>query len=98
MTFIFKSHGKHYFTSDAYLHISLDGESQRLTTINTHKGLLMYTPLCFGIASSAGVFRRIIDQLIHGISKKVAYFDDILFTEQFMEEHNSNLNAVLKRL
>ena len=50
----------------------------------------MYTRLCFGIASSPGVFQRIIDQLIH--------LDDILIPEQTMEKHNSNLRADLKRL
>ena len=79
--------------SDTYLQVLLDKESQRLTTINTHKGLFMYTRLCFGIASSPGVFQQIIDQLIQGISKTVAYLNDILISGQTMEEH-----VVLKRL
>ena len=74
--------GGRYFTrldlSDAYLQVPLDEESQKLTTINTHKVLFMYTRLCFGNASSPGVFQRIIDQLIQGIPRTVAYLDDIL--------------------
>ena len=97
-----KVSGGHYFTrmdlSDAYLQVPLDEESQKLTTINTHKGIFMYTRLCFGIASSPGVFQRIIDQLIQGIPKTVAYLDDILISGQTMEEHNRNLRAVFKRL
>ena len=58
---------------DAYLHVPLDEELPRLTIINIHKGLFMYTRLCFGIASSPGIFQRIIDQLIQGIPKTVAY-------------------------
>ncbi len=58
----------------------------------------MYTLLCFGIASSPGVFQRIIDQLIQRIPKAVAYLDDILISRQTMEDHNSNLRAVLKIL
>ena len=57
----------------------------------------MYIRLCFGIASSPGVFQRIIDQLIQGIPK-VAYLDDLLISGQMMEEHNSNHRAVLTRL
>ena len=58
------SGGRHFTLldlSDAYLQVPLDEESQKLTTINMHKGLFMYTRLCFGIASSPGVFQRIID-------------------------------------
>ena len=55
-----KVSGKRYFTrldlSVAYLQVPLDEESQKLTMINTHKGLFMYIRLCFGIASSPGVF------------------------------------------
>ena len=90
-----KVSGGHYFTqldlSDAYLQVTLDKESQKLTMINTHKGLFMYTRLCFGIASLPGVFQRIIDQLIQGIPKTVAYLNNILISGQTMEEHNRNL-------
>ena len=58
----------------------------------------MYTRLCFGIASSPGVFQRIIDQLIQGIPRTVAYLDDILISGWTMEEHNRNLRAVFMRL
>ena len=94
--------GGRYFTqldlSDAYLHVPLDEESQKLTTINTHKGLFMYTRLCFGIASSAGVFQIIIDQMIQGIPRTLVYLDDILISERTMEDHNRNLRAVFMRL
>ena len=96
-----KVSGGRYFMrldlSDAYLQVPLDEQSQKLTTINTHKGLFMYTRLCFGIASSPGVFQRIIDQLIQGIPRTVAYLDDILISGQTMEEHNRNLRAVIMR-
>ena len=82
-----------YFTrlnlSDAYL-VPLDEESQKLTTINTHKGLFMYTWLCFGIDYLPGLFQ--------GIPKTVAYLDDILISGRTMEEHNRNLRAVFMRL
>ena len=93
--------GGHYFMrldlSDAYLQVPLDEESQKLMTINMHKGLFMNTRLCFGIASSPGVFQRIIDQLIQGIPRTVAYLNDILISGQTMEEHNRNLRAVFTK-
>ena len=58
----------------------------------------MYTRLCFGIASSPGVFQRIIDQLIQGIPRTVDILDDILISGRTMEEHNRNLRAVFTRL
>ena len=72
-----ESHFMRLDLSDAYLQVPLDKESQKLTTINTHNSLFMYTRLCFGVASSPGVFQRIIDQLIQAIPKTVAYLDDI---------------------
>ena len=97
-----KVSGGHYFTqldlSDAYWQVPLDEESQKLTTINTHKGLFMYTRLCFGIASSPGVFPRIIYQLVQGIPRTVAYLDDIQISKHTMEEHHKNLCAVFERL
>ena len=97
-----KVSGGRYFTrldlSEAYLQVPLDKESQKLTTINTHKDLFMYTRLCFCIASSPGVFQRIIDQLIQGIPRIVAYLDDILISGRTMEEHDRNLRAVFMRL
>ena len=94
------SGGRHFTRldlSDAYLQVTLDKESQKLTTINTNKGLFMYTK-CFGIASSSGVFQRIVNQLIQGIPRTVAYLDDVLISGRTMEEHNSNLRAVFMRL
>ena len=94
----FKISGGRYFTrldlSDAHLQVLFDEKSQKITTINTHKGLFMYTRLCFGIVSSPGVFQRIIAQMIQGIPRTVAYLDDILISGRTMEEHNRNLRAV----
>ena len=57
----------------------------------------MYTRLCFGIASSLGVFQQIIDQLIQGITKTVAYLD-ILIAGLTVDEHNIDLRALHKLL
>ena len=96
-----KVSGGHYFTrldlSDAYLKVPLDKESQKLTTINTHKGLFMYTRLCFGIASSPGVFQRIIVNWFKEYQGQLL-IDHILISGQTMEEHNRNQCAILKRL
>ena len=49
--------------SQAYQQLKLDAESQKLCTINTHKGLFQPTRLQFGIHSAAGVFQREIERV-----------------------------------
>ena len=42
--------------SQAYQQLQLDDESNRYTTINTHKGLFQYNRLPYGISSAPGIF------------------------------------------
>ena len=49
--------------SEAYLQLELEEESQKLLTINTHKGLYKYKRLAFGVASAPAVFQRTMHQL-----------------------------------
>ena len=44
--------------SAAYQQLSLDAESRKLVTINTHKGLFQFTHLPFGVASTPAVFQH----------------------------------------
>lgn len=50
--------------SHAYQQVCLDEESQKVTTINTSKGLFMFTRLCYGIASLPGTFQRLMEQIV----------------------------------
>ena len=57
--------GATYYTkidlSHAYQQSQLAEEAQKYTTINTTKGLFVYTRLCYGISSAPAIFQRIID-------------------------------------
>ena len=83
--------------SAAYQHLSLDTESRKLVTINTHKGLFQFTRLPFGVASAPAVFQRTMDTILQGIPQVICNIDDILVTGKTEAEHLSNL-VVLKRL
>ena len=59
--------------SHAYLQVPLAEESQRYLVINTHKGLYAYKRLPFGVASAPGIFQRIMDNILQGLSGVCTY-------------------------
>ena len=84
--------------SQAYQQLPLDGESQKLAVINTHKGLFRYTRLPFGISSAPGIFQRIMESLLQGIPVVIVYLDDILVSAPSEAEHLRRLEEVFARL
>ena len=84
--------------SHAYEQLTLDEESKKLTTINTHKGLFRYNRLCYGISSAPAIFQRTMENLLQGLHHVCVYLDDIIITGSTNEEHIDNLREVLHRL
>ena len=84
--------------SQAYQQLPLDEESKQYVVINTHKGLFRYTRLPFGISSAPGIFQRVIESVLQGIPRVVAYLDDILVSGATQDKHLSTLEAVFDRL
>ena len=66
--------------SQAYQQVRLDEESKKYVVINTHKGLLQYNRLPFGVSSAPGIFQRVMESLLGNIPGIVVYIDDILIT------------------
>ena len=81
----------------AYQQLVLDEESQKLCTINTHKGLFRYTRLPFGISSSPAIWQRFIEQVLAGLDGTCVIMDDLLVGGTNDDEHLKNLGAVFKQ-
>ena len=73
--------------SQAYQQIVLEDASRDLVTINMLKGLFRYTQLPFGVFSAAGIFQRVMEEVLHGIPRVVIYLNDILAAGDSEEEH-----------
>ena len=84
--------------SQAYQQMTLDEESRRFTTINTHKGLFQYNRLPFGVSSAPGIFQRTMENLLQGIPQVIVRMDDIPISGKDDDNHIANLEAVLKKL
>ena len=82
----------------AYLQLEMNGESKKLVTINTQKGLFQYNRLPFGVSAAPSIFQRTIEGVLQGIPNVCVYLDDILITGKTNSEHLMNLHAVLTRL
>ena len=82
----------------AYQQMMLDKESSKMVVVNTHQGLYRYTRLPFGVASAPAVFQRAMDSILQGMSHVICYIDDILVTGTTEDEHDRNLDEVLRRL
>ena len=76
----------------------LDEESRSLTTFHTHKGLMRYKRLCFGVSSAPQQFQHAIQQTLQGLEGVRNIADDIVIWGKSQQEHDINLNALMKRL
>ena len=84
--------------SQAYQQVPLEESSRKYVVINTHKGLLQYTRLPFGVSSAPGIFQRVMETKLQGIPCVIVYINDILIAGANEEEHLQRLDEVLTRL
>ncbi|XP_063358759.1 uncharacterized protein K02A2.6-like [Cydia amplana] len=84
--------------SMAYNQFMLDEPSQKITCINTHRGLYKYTRLVFGLSSAPAIFQRAMEGLLAGMDGVLCLLDDVLITGSDEKQHLERLHAVLKRL
>ncbi|KFD56677.1 hypothetical protein M513_02353 [Trichuris suis] len=81
-----------------YHQLGLHEDSRDLTTFITHDGLLHFRRVPYGLCSAASAFQGIMTEILQGLWGIVCYLDDIVVFGQSVDEHDRNLDAVLRRL
>ncbi|GBL97386.1 Uncharacterized protein K02A2.6 [Araneus ventricosus] len=79
----------------AYLHLQTDEESSIIQTISMHRGTYKMNRLSFGIKTALAEFNRVIDQILNGLPKIIAYF---VVHGKTKDQCSKNLFACLERL
>ena len=81
--------------SQAYQQVPLEESLQQYVIINTHKGLIRYIRLPFGMSSALGIFQHLMESLLQGLPGVIVSFNDILIAGADEEEHLAQLEVVL---
>lgn len=84
--------------SNAFFHIELHEDSRHLTNFMTEFGMFRSVRLPFGLCNAPDIFQEVLQRKILGGCRGVKnYLDDVLIFGDTMEEHDTNLAAVLER-
>lgn len=73
--------------SHAYLQMKVSEESQKLLTINTHKGLYKCKRLMFGLNAAPAIWQRYVDGLFQGMDGLKVFMDDVRVTGSDQQSH-----------
>ena len=84
--------------NSGFWQIPLAEESRKLTTFLTPFGRYCFNKLPFGISSAPELFQQRMSKLLEGLSGMVCLMDDILIFGSNTAEHDSRLEAALKRI
>lgn len=95
-------HGAKYFSTidltSAYFHIVLDEQSRHLTNFFAGEALYRCCRLPFGLTNAPDIFQEVMQTIIlAGCEGTVNYQDDVLVFGATKEEHDKNLQEVMKR-
>lgn len=84
--------------NDGFQQCVLSKKSRNITVFSTHLGLRRYKRLNYGISASPEIFQNEVRQVLEGLDGCLNISDDIIIYGSTQEEHNQNLQRVLKRL
>ena len=82
----------------AYHQLELDKQSRHITTFSTQIDVFRYTRLNYGTIAAAKVFQHTLQQHLQGIKGVENSTDEILMFGSTRDDHDSALEACLKRL
>jgi hypothetical protein len=78
--------------------VEISEKSRYITTFVTHRGLYRYKRLMFGITSAPEQYQKVIRDSLQGCVGVANIADDLIVYGKDMEQHDRNLDQVLKRL
>ena len=84
--------------NSGFWQIPLADKSKLLTTFITPYGRFCFNKLPFGISSAPEIFQRRMSEVLSGLPGVLCHVDDVLVFGKDRIEHNTRLQAALKRL
>ena len=78
--------------------LSLRGEIHRNCTSRTHKGLMEYSRLPFGMVTACATCIPLMRIVLAGLSDVVFYFDNMFIASKYWSGHLKAITEVLNRL
>lgn len=84
--------------SSGFWQIPLDSSCVKLTTFITAVGQFCFNRLSFGVTSAPEIFQREMSRLLTGHKGTVVVMDDILVYVKDQNDHDENLEAVLRTI
>lgn len=96
--------GSKYFSSadlaSGFHQISLSEQSRNFCAFSTDTGSYRFRVMPFGLTNAPSTCARLMNVVLAGLSSKavLVYLDDLIILGNSLDEHISNIRAVLKRL
>ncbi|GFW78351.1 uncharacterized protein K02A2.6 [Trichonephila clavipes] len=81
----------------AYLQMKVHPDSQKLMTINTHKGLYICKRLMYGLNGAPAIWQRYVDGLFQGMEGVKVFMDDARITGSDEISHFTALEEFFKK-
>ncbi|GFW91560.1 uncharacterized protein K02A2.6 [Trichonephila clavipes] len=82
----------------AYLQMKVHPDSQKLMTINTHKGLYICKRLMYGLNGAPAIWQRYVDGLFQGMDGVKVFMDDARITGNDEISHFTALEEFLRNV
>ena len=81
-----------------YWQIPLSEECKVYTSFATHRGLMQWKVMPFGLKTACATFIRLMRTVLHGLSNTACYFDNIVIHNSDWTQHLLEVERVLSRL